>query len=576
MDYGIYGILIGIIVIALGAMLGSMLARRSFYQKIDDLDMRKQGILSASVPAELQKFKQWPMEGETKEKFERWHQSWDELVSVHTGQIDEALYRSEEDLDKYRFLKVKSDLAATEQVIEELEAMVHAMLDEMAEFNDYHASLLDIVKKDEKELYQFRKTLISQNSAFGPTYDLVETEIAVAEAKRTEMMTLKQEGQVSEAFMAGQVLSEKVTKIRELVQVIPQFVRTVQFDLKHQLNQLRAGHKEMQMDGYALETLGLVEEIEQAEDRRLALMTRIEQLDFEHFETDMQQLSSDIDQLFEAFSSEVDARQYVKNEFAGVKERERQTNELMTRLHQEMSRLVSNYEINARVGEEFEQLDRERAVLAANVLDIEQALVAQVIPFSLIKSKVQDAKRSLDQFGAMHERFIENTNSLRKEELEVRNKLESWKKELSAHRRLLAKSAMPVVPTDLTSDMRQLQKGVQSLDEQFEKAPFNMTYIVGLSHDVEETMDNFRDRVKALLRQVTYAEQLLQYANRYRRRDNEVHVALTLAENKFLHGEYGTAVEIGERVLGRFDEGAAREIRQRVEKGLEQQDMLRK
>lgn len=576
MDYGIYGILIGIIVIALGAMLGSMLARRSFYQKIDDLDMRKQGILSASVPAELQKFKQWPMEGETKEKFERWHQSWDELVSVHTGQIDEALYRSEEDLDKYRFLKVKSDLAATEQLIGELESMVHAMLDEMAEFNDHHASLLDIVKKDEKELYQFRKTLISQNSAFGPTYDLVETEIAVAEAKRTEMMTLKQEGQVSEAFMAGQVLSEKVTKIRELVQVIPQFVRTVQFDLKHQLNQLRAGHKEMQMDGYALETLGLVEEIEQAEDRRLALMTRIEQLDFEHFETDMQQLSSDIDQLFEAFSSEVDARQYVKKEFAGVKDRERQTNELMTRLHQEMSRLVSNYEINARVGEEFEQLDRERSVLAANVLDIEQALVAQVIPFSLIKSKVQDAKRSLDQFGAMHERFIENTNSLRKEELEVRNKLESWKKELSAHRRILAKSAMPIVPTDLTSDMRQLQKGVQSLDEQFEKAPFNMTYIVGLSHDVEETMDHFRDRVKALLRQVTYAEQLLQYANRYRRRDNEVHIALTLAENKFLHGEYGTAVEIGERVLGRFDEGAAREIRQRVEKDLEQQDMLRK
>ena len=55
-----------------------------------------------------------------------------------------------------------------------------------------------------------------------------------------------------------------------------------------------------------------------------------------------------------------------------------------------------------------------------------------------------------------------------------------------------------------------------------------------------------------------------------------MHIALTLAENKFLHGEYGTAVEIGERVLGRFDEGAAREIRQRVEKGLEQQELLRK
>ncbi|MCT4784407.1 MULTISPECIES: septation ring formation regulator EzrA [Exiguobacterium] len=576
MDYGLYGILIGIIVIALGAMLASMLIRRKYYQKIDDLDIRKQSILSASIPAELQKFKQWPMEGETKEKFDRWHQSWDELVSVHTGQIDESLYRSEEDLDKYRFLKVKTDLNATEQLIEELETMVHAMLDEMDEFNQHHASLLDIVKKDEKELYQLRKTLVSQNNAFGPTYPLVEAEIAAAEAKRNEMMTLKQEGQVSDAFLAGQDLSAKVTHIRELVGVIPQFVRTVQIDLRQQLNQLRSGHKEMQMDGYALEPLGLMEEIEQAEDRRQTLMERIERLEFDHFETDMQQLSSDIDQLFEAFRTEVDARQYVKKEFATVRERDEKTTELMTRLNEEMSRLISNYEINARVGEEFEQLERERTTLSANVHDIEQALSAQMLPFSLVKSKVQEAKRSLDQFAAMHERFIENTNSLRKEELEVRNKLEGWKRELSAHRRLLAKSAMPVVPNDLMNDMRQLQKSVQSLDEQFEKAPFNMTYIVGLSHDIEETMDNFRDRVKALLRQVTYAEQLLQYANRYRRRDNEVHIALTLAENKFLHGEYGTAVEIGERVLGRFDETAPRTIRQRVEKGIEHQELLRK
>ncbi|WP_214824800.1 septation ring formation regulator EzrA [Exiguobacterium algae] len=576
MDYGIYGLIIGIIIVALGVMLGSMLIRRNYYQKIDDLDMRKQSILSASVPVELQKFKQWPMEGETKEKFDRWHQSWDELVSVHAGQIDEALYGSEEDLDKYRFMKVKADLNATEQLIEELEAMVHAMLDEMAEFNAHHSSLLDIVKKDEKELYQFRKTLNSQNSAFGPTYTLVEQEIAAAEAKRTEMITLKQEGQVSEAFETGQSLSDQVNHIRELVRVIPQFVRTVQVELKQQLQQLRAGHKEMQMDGYALEPLGLLEEIEQAEERRAELMNRIERLEFDHFEEDMQQLSSDIDQLFEAFRTEVDARQYVKKEFSTIKERDQKTTELMGQLQQDMSRLVSNYEINARVGEEFEQLERERSALSANVLDIEQALIAQMLPFSMIKSKVQEAKRSLEQFTAMHDRFVENTNSLRKEELEVRHKLETWKKELSTHRRLLAKSAMPVVPNDLTNDMRQLQKGVQSLDEQFEKAPFNMTYIVGLSHDVEETMDHFRDRVHALIRQVTYAEQLLQYANRFRRRDNEIHIALTLAENKFLHGEYGTAVEIGERVLGRFEENGAHEIRVRVDKGLEQQELLRK
>ncbi|MBR2077291.1 MAG: hypothetical protein IJ878_07965, partial [Exiguobacterium sp.] len=43
-----------------------------------------------------------------------------------------------------------------------------------------------------------------------------------------------------------------------------------------------------------------------------------------------------------------------------------------------------------------------------------------------------------------------------------------------------------------------------------------------------------------------------------------------------LEQDYGYMAGDGERVLGRFDENGANEIRQRVDKGLEQQELLKK
>jgi len=61
---------------------------------------------------------------------------------------------------------------------------------------------------------------------------------------------------------------------------------------------------------------------------------------------------------------------------------------------------------------------------------------------------------------------------------------------------------------------------------------------------------------------VVYAERLVQYANRYRKRDNEVHMSLTIAESKFLAGDYKRTILLAERVLEEFDPAAIERIKE--------------
>lgn len=572
----IFGIIIGVLLLVLVFMVSSMMVRRSIQKQIDELDARKQRLLGAHVPNELQKFKTWPMEGETKERFERWHQSWDELVSVHMGQISDVLYRIEEDTERYRFWAAKSELRTTTELLEELEAFVKGMLDEMSAYEETHERLVELTKRSEKELYQLRKTLIAQNGSFGSTYALVEERIASAEAQRNELTLQKQQGEVSKAYEIGQTLTSEVEHIRHLVEVIPSYVRIIRIELKQQMYQLRSGYKEMQLDGYALDALQLLDEIERAEEQRETLSQQIEELDVLKFDEEIQHLEGHIDRLYDTFQAEIDARQYVRENLSNVRDQTFTALEQMGRLEAEMSRLASNYEMNLKLEDGFDQLKREHISLETQFDEMNDLFSSRTLPFSSMKGRMQEFYRMLEQFSLMYERFMSETNSMRKEEIELRTKLEGWNRELSRYRRILAKTSMPIVPEGLLTDLSHLQKGLVSLEEQFEKIPLNMTYIVGLSHDLEEAIHQFAGRVDSSVRQVVYGEQLLQYANRYRRTDEETHVALALAETKFLNGEFSTAIEIGERVLQRFDEKQIFNIQEKVERELEQTQLLRK
>lgn len=552
---------IGVIVIVLLVMLFSMISRKKYYTKIDELDLRKQRIISASIPKELQELKELPMAGETETKFTSWHQAWEELVTVHVAQIDETLYRAEEELDRYRFVAVKNDLEVTEQLIAELEGLIDEMLTEMSTFKNNQSILAELKVQGETNSGQVRKSLLLQATSFGPALPKLEEQAEDIDRLRTEMTAFEDAGEVTKAYETSLLLEAKVEQTRQLVEVIPQQWKTLAHELRQRIDQLSAGYKEMTLDGYPLEPLGMQSDIKRFEEQRLSLVKKLEFLEITGLEEQVQQLASDIDQMYDTFRREVDARHHVKKENQSLKQKALRMREKIHQLAQEFSMLRENYEISADLGEYYESIQRDEEMLFGAAKDLDESIASRIIPFSMLEDQMRDAVRLEEQLMIQYERFSVELQALRKEETEVRQRVIEWKQLLSTIRLRLKRLGLPKIPKDVEEAVQASSRSLQTLESRLEELPFNVHYIVSQSEDVNGTFKILQERIDKLVFEVTYAERLVQYANRFRRHDNEIHMSLTIAETKFLAGDYERTITLGEQVLERFEPSSIERIR---------------
>ncbi|ASI36076.1 MULTISPECIES: septation ring formation regulator EzrA [unclassified Exiguobacterium] len=553
---------IGVIVIVLLVMLFSMISRKKYYTKIDELDMRKQGIISASIPKELQELKQLPMAGETETKFTSWHQAWEELLTVHVAQIDETLYRAEEGLDKYHFLAVKNDLEVTEQLIGELEGLIDEMLREMETFKNNQSALTSLKAQGETDSGQVRKSLLLQATSFGPALAKLEERSEEIDQLRTEMSAFEEAGEVTKAYETSLQLEERVAQTRQLVEVIPNHWKVLAHELRQRIDQLSAGYNEMTLDGYPLEPLGMQSDIKRFEETRLNLVKKLEFLEMDDLEERVQQLSADVDQMYDTFRREVDARHHVKKENQVLKQKALRMREKVHQLAQEFSSLREQYEISADLGEHYESIQRDEEMLFGAAKDLDESIASRIIPFSMLEDQMRDAIRLEEQLTIQYERFSIELQALRKEELEVRERINEWRHAFSSARLRLKRLGLPKMPQDVEEALQTASRSLQTLEARFEEIPFNVGYIVSQSEDVKLTFKQLQERIDTLVFEVTYAERLVQYANRFRRNDNEIHMSLTIAETKFLAGDYERAILLGERVLEQFDPQSIERIKQ--------------
>ena len=552
---------IGVIVIVLLVMLFSMISRKKYYTKIDELDLRKQGIISASIPKELQELKELPMAGETETKFTSWHQAWEELVTVHVAQIDETLYRAEEGLDRYRFVAVKNDLEVTEQLIAELEGLIDGMLVDMSTFKTNQSVLAELKAQGETNSSRIRKSLLLQATSFGPALPKLEEQAEQIDQLRIEMVAFEEAGEVTKAYETSLLLETKVEETRQLVEVIPQQWKTLAHELRQRIDQLGAGYKEMTLDGYPLEPLGMQSDIKRFEEQRLSLVKKLEFLEINGLEEQVQQLASDIDQMYDTFRREVDARHHVKKENQSLKQKALRMREKVHQLAQEFSMLRENYEISADLGEHYESIQRDEEMLFGAAKDLDESIASRIIPFSMLEDQMRDAVRLEEQLMLQYERFAVELQALRKEETEVRQRVAEWRQLLSTIRLRLKRLGLPKIPADVEEALQASSRSLQTLETRLEELPFNVHYIVSQSEDVNGTFKTLQERIDKVVFEVTYAERLVQYANRFRRQDNEIHMSLTIAETKFLAGDYERTIALGEQVLQQFDPNSIERIR---------------
>ncbi|HEY4553055.1 MAG TPA: septation ring formation regulator EzrA [Bacillaceae bacterium] len=564
MKYGVELVISAIILVLILFVTGHII-RKKYYREIDRLETKKLELMNLPVAEEMAKVKSLNMTGQTERMFERWRQTWDDILAVQLPNIDEMLFDSEEYSDKYRFNKAKETNDEIEKTLGQIENRIQQIMDELKELvgseeknREEIEGLLEIYRSAKKELLAHRHT-------YGPAADKLEELLESAADKIGNYEALTGQGDYLEAREVVLALAAEMETLMAKMDKIPDFLTECHSVLPSQKKELEDGYNEMKEQGFKLDHLQIEKQLEQLDKELDIYAAYIRNAEVEEVEGGLHEVKESLDMLYDMLEKEVYAKHYVmaESEKTGfVLEKLKDVNEEIkgeTDAIQHSYQLMDNeLGIPKNFDKTLSQLTKRYDLLKAKISEEQSA-------YSLLSEELKTIESQLSDLQEEQSSFSERLQNLRKDELDARDKVAGLQRKVNEIIRMVRKSRLPGLPGDCESLLEQAEERIGDVYQSLEEKPLNMKSVQKFLYEAEDTVDHLYSRTEEHVENARFAEVVIQYGNRYRGRNPELRMKLDKAERAFRSYEYKAALEQAATAVEEVEPGALKRIEQMLE-----------
>ncbi|MBM7648807.1 septation ring formation regulator [Bacillus ectoiniformans] len=544
---------IGAVLIVSILLIIAFLNRKKIDKEMDELEKKKVELMHRPVNNELAKIKRLNMTGQTEELFDRWRQTWDEIVTEELASVDEMLFESEEYLDKLRFGKSKEKNQQIALQLEESEAKINGILSELDELmgsEERNRTESEEIKDKQRAA---RKRLLAHRHTFGKAASVLEIQLDALSSQFDKFEHLTDEGNYLEAREIILKLHHDMNQILHKMERIPILLSETTSLLPSQLDEIEGGYREMTQQGYLLDHLQFEKEITSLRTQLQAYFDYIVKTEIEEVEAGVNDVKDSIDFFYDLLEKEVEAKHYVVQNSQSTREAIEDLKDDNEDLQAETETVQQSYQLAKDEWNVPRKFEEEIYRIGKKYELLHHRITEQRTAYSFLHDELKEIDVQLKEMKKEQKSFAEFLQTLRKDEMEARNQLDELRKRINDIFRMIKKSNMPGVPEYYQSLTEESQHRISEVVQCLNEKPLTMKMVQEKLGQAIEAVKNLEQKTEEMIDQAELAERIIQYGNRYRRSHPNVAAQLSQAELAFRNYDYRTALEQGATAIDKVD-----------------------
>ncbi|MFC9542273.1 septation ring formation regulator EzrA [Lysinibacillus sp. NPDC056959] len=556
-------IIIPVILLLILAIVGFMM-RRKHTTIIAKLENEKSQIQNNPINEEISKVKSLNMNGETEEMFERWRNSWDEVIDVHMTKIDSLLFDAEDQINRLRFNKATLIEREIEDYIKKCEQDKDKILEELNELiGSEEKNRIEIEQL--KEYYRSaRKTLLAHQHSFGVALPALEKKLETFVQKFEEFDVLTSEGNYLQAREIVIGLNQESQQTFEYINDVPSILTELQVKLPGAVQELRSGQREMEDQSYYLQHLELTEELNKFEEEFVTLKSELAELNLNVVKPRVTDINEEIDHFYDLLEKEVIAKNYVDqncdrllSSITNVISSTRLVSDEATFVQQSYRLNEKDAEIPKAALKQLEALQRRYDLLAMRVREEKSA-------YSSLQEELIEISDELERIHEEQGHLSNTMKKLRIDENKARTQVESLKKTLQETDRLLNKANIPGIPEEMDARLDEAAEHIYLVMQSLQEVPLNMGTVHNNLNAATLCVEDVKAKSHELIENVMLIERIIQYGNRHRATNPKLNSRLKEAEGSFNQFRYSKALEEAGTAVEEMEPGALKRIQELV------------
>lgn len=535
-------ILLAILVIVVAVVIYGTLSRRKIYKDVDRLENWKIELGSRPVAEEIAKVKGLKISGETEEKFELWRKDWDDIVGTHIPDIEKALFDIEEQANKYRFGKARELVTAVENQLQDIEAQIDVIFKEVDELVHSEKENEAGISETQAKFDAMSRHLLQHSLSLGKTAPVFEERKMEMKQALVSFEEDREAGNYTSARQTLKQVDHDLEVQNAQMKEIPVLLKDLDMELPSELRELQRGVENMEGQGYPLGHLSLYEQIEEYKQELPALKESCEEFELEKVKDRIEEIRSFMEATYEMLEKEVDARGAVQAEIPQLEEQLRKLKEKLADLQREEAKVEVSYLIPMEDKEQHDRLAVKMDDTIRNWRLFQDANLNRTQTFSEQRSQLEKHRKEWSGLTKEIQQLKDRLYTLRKDEKKALDTFASVKRQLLEDEMLLQRSFMPRIPSPLLNDLDDADENVKAAEQTLDEVPVEIARANADVDEADKSVRRFHQRLIATLEQVRMAELAIQYGNRYRSSDEELHEQFKEAEKHFHKGRYDDAV----------------------------------
>lgn len=552
--------IIGLVLVIIALIIVGLILRKRIYDVVDRQESWKMDIMNRNIALQLARIKKLNLSGETQKKFESWKEHWEYIVTKQLPDIEEYLFDVEEAADHYRFPTAKKTLRKVDQTLQSIEKDIDKMLLELDELIKSEEASRKKIEGLEPEIKALRKELSQKRYQYGKAEAHYDMELYEVEESLRKYHELTESGDYLEAQQLVDRLKLQIEKLQVEMEEFPSLYKACKETLPTQLDELISGIKDMKVDGYRVEHLGLEKEIRNYQERLLDCIGSVEKGDVTVAKEIISEIDERIKDMYQLLENEAVAKNYIETKIPTYRQK---LGSLDTMFHDtkiEVEQLRQTYYFEDSDMEKYLTLDKTITTLKKQLDELAENVEDHAVSHLQIRDKLDANLQQVESLIQQHEDFIKFIHNLRKDELEAKEKLEEMKNQVYNMIRKLKKSNIPGVPNFIWSLLETTSQKNDRVLKAIESKPLDMTAVQHAISEANKSVDHATEQTDFIMDQAYLTEQVIQYANRYRSRYPLLAAKLAESERLFRSYEYELSLEHAAQAIEEIEPGALKRI----------------
>lgn len=554
-------LVMAIIIIAAILYLVGFFMRRKNLVKLDELEKRKEELFDLPVIEEVDDIKKMHMVGQSQNTFREWNQRWTEISTRSFAELESQIFEVENLNETFRFIKANRSIVYAAETMDAMEKEVEVIRQGLKELRESEERNSLEVQKALDVYEEISKLLQEEKAEFGSAYPELQKQVKNIEIEFTQFVTLNTSGDPVEAREVLENAERHTYELDDVMKRIPPIYDELNRVFPDQLKEIEEAYKRLLSEKYVFPKSDFTEEIKRVRKRVKNSLADLEKIEVDAVEVANRDTANAIDSLYEVMEVEINAKKYVQTNKKvigdyiahALKNNRQLTIELD---HTSQSYTLNNNELGRARGfqSEIEELIRRYE-------DFEPKLEEHTIAYSEVQTFFKDSYKVLDDIENQQLEIDNDLKELRKGEKLAQEKVEQYDFRLRNIKRYVEKQRLPGLPEEYLEFFFVATDRIEELSKALNKIRINMKEIQKISDLCNEDLDLLDKKTEDLINSAALTEQMMQYANRYKRTHESISISMDRSLELFSKDyRYQDALDEIGTALERVEPGAFRRI----------------